>query len=106
MLLLFLVRLALLLSMLPFGLSLLVLALLLRGMVLLFALLLVLRVSGGSDSEKQRQNGCASDSYYFHTVLPPLLPVTCACSAASLPLLWSELPIALPTAGNRHSTVR
>src|SRR5712692_956200 len=56
----------LLLSMLLFRLGLLVLALLLFGMVLLFAVLLLLCVGRSSDSEKQRQNGCAGDSNYFH----------------------------------------
>ncbi len=58
--------LTLLLSMLRFGLGFLVLALLLLGMVLLFALLLVLCVRRSSDSEKQRQNGCAGDTNHFH----------------------------------------
>ena len=54
------------LSMLLFGLGLLVLALLLLGMVLLCALLFLLCVGGSSSREKQRQNGCAGDSNYFH----------------------------------------
>ena len=37
------------------------LSMLLLGMVLLCALLLVLCVSRSSDSEKQRENGCAGD---------------------------------------------
>src|SRR6202047_171095 len=59
-------RLPLLLSMLLFGLGLLVLALLLLGMVLLCALLFLPRVGRSSNREKQRQNGCAGDSNYFH----------------------------------------
>ena len=59
-------RLTLLLSMLLFGLGLLLLALLLIGMVLLFAPLLLLCICRSSDREKQRQNGCAGDSNYFH----------------------------------------
>ena len=35
-------------------------------MVLLFAVLLLLCVCRSSDSEKQRQNGCADDSNWFH----------------------------------------
>jgi len=54
------------LSMLLFGLGLLVLALLLLGMVLFCALLVLLCVRRSSDTEKQRQNGCAGDSNYFH----------------------------------------
>jgi hypothetical protein len=54
-----------LLSVLLFGLGLLVLVLLLFGMILLFALLPLLCV-GRSDYEKQRQNGCTGDSNYFH----------------------------------------
>src|SRR6266849_4070183 len=54
------------LSMLLLGLGLLVLALLLLGMVLLCALLVLLCIRRSGDSEKQRQNGCAGDSYYFH----------------------------------------
>jgi hypothetical protein len=42
------------------------LSMLLLGMVLLRALLILLCVRGSSDSEKQRQNGCAGDSNYFH----------------------------------------
>src|SRR6266852_5421879 len=54
------------LSMLLLGLGLLVLALLLLGMVLLCALLVLLCIRRSGDSEKQRQNGCAGDSNYFH----------------------------------------
>jgi hypothetical protein len=61
-----LIRLLLLLGMLLLGLGLLGLALLLFGMILLFTLLLVLCISRNSDSEKQRQNGCAGDSDAFH----------------------------------------
>src|SRR5229473_2982144 len=57
---------SLLLSMLLLGLGLLVLALLLLGMVLLCALLVLLFIRRSGDSEKQRQNGCAGDSNYFH----------------------------------------
>ena len=64
-LLLLLLGLTLLLSMLLLWLGLFVLVLLLR-MVLLFALLLALGVRRSSDSEKQRQYGCAGDSKYFH----------------------------------------
>jgi hypothetical protein len=56
-----------LLSMLLGGFGLLVLALLLLGVVLLFPLLLVLCTSRSSDSEKQRQNGCAGDANSVHT---------------------------------------
>jgi hypothetical protein len=42
------------------------LRMLLLGMVLLRALLILLCVRGSSDAEKQRQNGCAGDSNYFH----------------------------------------
>ena len=57
----------LLLSVLLLGFGLLVLILLLLGVVLLFAaLLLVLCVSRSSNSEKQRQNGCAGDSNRVH----------------------------------------
>jgi hypothetical protein len=59
-------RLTLLLSMLLFGLGLLLLALLLIGMVVLFAPLFLLCVGRSSNREKQRQNGCAGDSNYFH----------------------------------------
>jgi hypothetical protein len=55
-----------LLSMLLCGFGLLVPSLLLLGMGLLFALLLVLCVCWSSDSEKQRQNGCAGDSNCVH----------------------------------------
>jgi len=55
----------LLLSMLLFGLGLLGLGLLL-GMVLLIALLVVLCIRRSSNSEKQRQNGCAGNSNYSH----------------------------------------
>ena len=44
---------------LPFGLS------LLRRFALSFALLM-LRIGGSGDSEKQAQNGCAGNSNYFH----------------------------------------
>ena len=57
----------------------LVLTLLLLGMVLFFALLLVLCVSRSSDSEKQRQNGCAGDSNRVHMCYL----CACACSSAS-----------------------
>jgi hypothetical protein len=56
----------LLLSMLLFGLGLLLSALLLIGMVLLVTPLLLLCVARSSDSEKQRQDGCASESNCFH----------------------------------------
>jgi hypothetical protein len=46
--------------------GLLVLTLLLLGVVLLLVLLLVLCVSRSSNSEKQRQNGCASDLNCVH----------------------------------------
>jgi hypothetical protein len=46
--------------------GLLVLTLFLLGVVLLLVLLLVLCVSRGGDSEKQRQNGCASDLNGVH----------------------------------------
>src|SRR6266849_792554 len=49
-----------------FVLGLLVLALFLLGMVLLCALLFLLCVGRSSNREKQRQNGCAGDSNYFH----------------------------------------
>jgi hypothetical protein len=39
---------------------------LLLGMVLLCALLVLLCIRRSGDSEKQRQNGCAGDSNYFH----------------------------------------
>ena len=68
-----------LLSMLLGGFCLLVLTLLLLGVVLLFALLLVLCISRSSDSEKQRQNGCASDANCVHTCY--------LCSFQCLPLL-------------------
>jgi hypothetical protein len=55
-----------LLGMLLFGFGLLVATLLLFGMVLILTLLLVLCQGGSSDSQKQRQNGCASDSNYSH----------------------------------------
>ena len=64
---------SLLLGMLLVGLTLVLLALCLCRMVLLFALLLLFRVGSSSDSEKQRQDGCAGDSNHFHKVLPPLL---------------------------------
>ncbi len=64
--LLWLLLLTLRLSMLLLGLGLLVLALLLLGMVLLCALLVLLCIRRSGDSEKQRQNGCAGDSNYFH----------------------------------------
>src|SRR5579864_1597195 len=69
-----------------FGLGLLVLALLLCGMVLLVALLLVLCVSRGCDSEKQRQSRCADDSNDFHN---GYLSYYC-CYAR---LLWRNLPV-------------
>src|ERR1700757_4965321 len=56
----------LLLSVLLLGFGLLVLTLLLLGVILLFALLLVLCISRGSNSEKQRQNGCAGDFNCVH----------------------------------------
>jgi hypothetical protein len=93
------------LPLLLFGLGLLVLALLL-GMVLLCALLLLLCVCRSSDSEKQRQNGCAGYSNHFHRVLPPELLVTYACSSAK------RLPVvaltALPMVARdlRSSTLR
>jgi hypothetical protein len=49
-----------------FRFGLLVLTLLLLGMVLFFALLLVLSIGRGRNSEKQRKNGCAGNSNYFH----------------------------------------
>jgi hypothetical protein len=42
------------------------LSMLLLGMVLLCALLVLLCIRRSGDSEKQRQNGCAGDSNYFH----------------------------------------
>jgi len=42
------------------------LSMLLLGMVLLRALLVLLCIRRSGDSEKQRQNGCAGDSNYFH----------------------------------------
>src|SRR6266403_1359100 len=59
-----------LLSMLLFRFGLLVLALFLCGVVLLFALLLVLCISRSSDSEKQGQKNCAGDSKSLHSLLP------------------------------------
>jgi hypothetical protein len=53
-------RLVLLLSMLWRGFPFLVLAHLLLGVLLL------LRVGRSGDPQKQRQNGCAGDSNYFH----------------------------------------
>jgi hypothetical protein len=64
LLLLFAVALSFCLSMLLFGLGLLLFVLLL--MVLLFAVASLLCVGRSSDSEKQRKNGCAGDSNCFH----------------------------------------
>lgn len=64
---LFVLRLPLLLSMLLFGLGLLLLALSSFGMVLILAALVMLCVSRSSDSKRHRQNGCAGDCNYFHT---------------------------------------
>jgi hypothetical protein len=54
------------LSVLLCGFGLLVPSLLLLGMGLLFALLLVLGINGSSDSEKQKQYGCAAYSNCVH----------------------------------------
>lgn len=80
--------LTLLLSMLLFGLGLPLLALLLLGTILLFALLLVLGVSRGSDSKKQRQNGCAGNCYDLHKCYLQY---------------WWDLTLALPDASRRRA---
>jgi len=86
----------LLLSVLLFGLGLLMLALLLCGMILLFALLLMLCISGSSDCEKQRKSRYADDSSYSHKcylhcrlfTLAPAQP-----SGAASQTLRSESPL-------------
>lgn len=89
-LLLLLLCLLLLSSMLLFRLGLLVLALLLCGMVLLFALLLMLSVNRSSESEKQRQKGCAGDSNYLHKCYLHLVAATVSQSSSPASKLGAE----------------
>jgi hypothetical protein len=59
------------------------LSVLLLGMVLLCVLLVLLCVRRSSDSEKQRQNGCAGDSDYFHRCYLQNCWLRNACPSAS-----------------------
>jgi hypothetical protein len=94
-LLLLLLCLLLLSSMLLFRLGLLVLALLLCGMVLLFALLLMLCVNRSSESEKQRQKGCARDSNYLHKCYLHLVAAPVSQSSSPASKLGAEHRISL-----------
>jgi hypothetical protein len=82
-------------SMLLFRLGLLVLALLLCGMVLLFALLLMLCVSRSSECEKQRQKGCAGDSNPLHKCYLHLVVATVSQSLSPASKLGAERAISL-----------
>jgi hypothetical protein len=87
------------------GFALLMLALLLFGTVLLFVVLLLLRVRRTTDSEKQRQNGCAGDSNNFHGYYPPLLLIYVRLLYRKLPVVaLTGLPMASPD--TRSSTLR
>jgi hypothetical protein len=94
-------RLPPLLTVLLFVPTLLVPALLSSGMVVA---VLLLRVGGSSDSEQQRQNRCAGDSNYLHSVSP--------ISAVYMRLFYCRLPVVaftgLPMASpdTRSSTLR
>jgi hypothetical protein len=59
------------------------LSMLLLGMVLLCALLVLLCIRRSGDSEKQRQNGCAGDSNYFHGYYLQNCWLPNACPSAS-----------------------
>jgi hypothetical protein len=102
-LLLFVLVLPLLFGMLWVGLSLLVLARLLFGVVSFFVLL-ILSAGSDSDSEKQRQKGCADDSGYSHKCYlhycqlryANSVPARCSSRSTGLPIdsfdtRWSML---------------
>jgi hypothetical protein len=80
------------------GLGLLVLALLLFRMVLLFARLPMLCIHRSGACQKQRQNGGAGDSNYFHRYLPRLLLVSHACSCAGFRLTQAVVQLLAPQA--------
>src|ERR1700674_4515536 len=75
-------------------------------MVLLCALLFLLGIRRSGDSEKQRQNGCAGDSNYFHRCYLQNCWLRNACPSASFLLSrFVALPIASPGHEKNNSLI-